>query len=67
MPFKSTAQRGFFNSPAGRKAGLTKKQIDEWNSSSRGMTDLPKHVAKKKAKKEKVGKADRSGIHRWRG
>jgi hypothetical protein len=67
MPFQSVAQRSFFNSPGAKKAGLTKKQIDEWNKASKGQKGLPEHAAKKKEKdaRKKIGKADRAGIHRW--
>ena len=46
MPFKSKAQRGFFNS---NKKKLESKGVDvnEWNSASKGKK-LPPKVKKKK-------------------
>ena len=39
MPYKSEAQRRFFNSPAG-KAKLGEEEVEHWNEASEGM-DLP--------------------------
>lgn len=45
MPFKSDAQRKFFNA---NKSKLEKQGVDvkEWNDASKGM-DLPAHAHKK--------------------
>jgi len=44
MPYKSDAQRRFFHSGGAKKAGLSKKQVSEWDSASKGQHDLPEHV-----------------------
>lgn len=51
MPYKSDAQRKFFNANRDKleKEGV---DVDEWNKSSKGMK-LPEH-AKKKATAKKV-------------
>lgn len=43
MPYKSEAQRMFFNSPAG-KAKLGKEEVEQWNEESKGQKDLPEKV-----------------------
>ena len=44
MPFKSKAQQGFFNANKGalESQGV---DVDEFNQASKGMTNLPEHVA----------------------
>lgn len=49
MPYRSEAQRKFFNSKRATKAGITKKQVAEWNKKSKGKK-LPKRVKKTKKK-----------------
>lgn len=48
-PYKSDAQRRFFHSPGAKKAGITKKQVKEYDEASKGKK-LPEK-AKKKGKK----------------
>jgi len=48
MPYKSDAQRKFFHTASAKKAGITKKQVKEFDKASKGKK-LP---AKKKAKKK---------------
>lgn len=45
MPFKSEAQRRFFNANRGKK-GLSGKVVDEFNAASKGK-DLPERVGDK--------------------
>lgn len=45
MPYKSDAQRKFFNANAGTK-GLTKDVVNEFNEASKGKK-LPEHVNKR--------------------
>lgn len=40
MPYVSDAQRRFFHSPGAAKAGITSKQVEEYDSASKGL-DLP--------------------------
>lgn len=49
MPYASDAQRRFFHSPGAAKAGITTKQVAEYDSASKGK-NLPerKHEAMKK-------------------
>lgn len=51
MPYESDAQRRFFHSPGAAKAGITKDQVKEFDSASKGM-DLPERVGKLKAMKD---------------
>jgi hypothetical protein len=50
MPYKSAAQRAYFNI---HKAELEKQGVDvnHWNEASKGQKNLPYHVAKHKKKK----------------
>lgn len=43
MPYKSEAQRKFFNSPAGKKK-LGEEEVEKWNEESKGQKNLPKKV-----------------------
>lgn len=43
MPYKSEAQRKFFNSPVGKKK-LGKEEVEKWNEESEGQKNLPEHV-----------------------
>lgn len=47
MPFKSDAQRKFFNSPGAIKAGIKPATIKEFNTASKGIV-LPKFTNLKK-------------------
>ena len=47
MPYKSEAQRKFFHSAGAKKAGITKKQVKEFDNASKGKK-LPAKVIKKK-------------------
>lgn len=47
MPFKSQAQRRFFHSAGAKKAGITAKEIKEYDKESKGKKVLEK-VKKKK-------------------
>lgn len=49
MPYKSEAQRKFFHSKAAKKAGITAKQIAEYDKASKGKK-LPKRIKKNKKK-----------------
>ncbi|MGH7745647.1 MAG: hypothetical protein ACREQ5_12790 [Candidatus Dormibacteria bacterium] len=53
MPFKSAAQRAYFNT---HKKELEKHgvNVNEWNEASKGQHDLPEHVSDKKKKPEKT-------------
>ena len=44
MPYKSEAQRRFFNSEAGKKK-IGAKEVEHWNKESKGL-DLPEKVSK---------------------
>lgn len=46
MPYRSEAQRKFFHSKGAKRAGLTKKDIAEWDKVSKGLK-LPKRIGKK--------------------
>lgn len=46
MPYKSEAQRRFFNSKAGKKK-IGKEEVEHWNEVSKGM-NLPEKVGKDK-------------------
>lgn len=59
MPYKSRAQRKFFNANKGKLPGLTKEVVDEWNQESAGarlperkgktpMPDMSKHPSSHK-------------------
>ena len=50
MPYKSAAQRAWAHTPVGTKALGGKAKVAEWDQASEGKK-LPKHVAKKKARK----------------
>ena len=55
-PYVSDAQRSFFHSKGAKKAGITPKQVSEFDSASKGK-DLPEHVeAKKRVLKKLTGK-----------
>lgn len=43
MPYKSEAQRRFFNSPAGKKK-LGKEEVEKWNEENKGQKNLPEKV-----------------------
>lgn len=44
MPYKSEAQRRFFNSPAGKKK-LGKEEVEKWNKESEGQRDIPERAS----------------------
>lgn len=44
MPYKSEAQRKFFNSPAGKKK-LGEEEVEKWNEESKGQKNLPEKVS----------------------
>nr|DAT47955.1 MAG TPA: hypothetical protein [Caudoviricetes sp.] len=46
MPYKSEAQRRFFNSPAGKKK-IGEEEVEEWNEKSKGKKNLPESVKDK--------------------
>jgi len=52
MPYKSDAQRRFFHSAGAKKAGITEKQINEFDAASKKMK-LPRFAKLKKKLKEK--------------
>jgi hypothetical protein len=35
MPYRSDKQRKFFHSKGAKKAGITKKEVDEWDRASK--------------------------------
>jgi hypothetical protein len=45
MPYKSDAQRRFFHSPGAKKAGISKKTVEEYDNASRGK-ELPERKGK---------------------
>jgi hypothetical protein len=45
MPYKSDAQRKFFHTDTAKKAGITEKDVNEFDKASKGKK-LPEHVAK---------------------
>ena len=49
MPYKSETQRKFFHTAAARKAGITPKQVKEFDTASKGMKlpKLSKYLQKK--------------------
>ena len=48
MPFKSDAQRRFFNSAGAKKAGIAEKEVAEFNATSKGKK-LPERLEHKSA------------------
>jgi hypothetical protein len=50
MPYVSDRQRRFFHSPGAEKAGITKKQVKEFDSASAGKI-LPDRVSDDKVEK----------------
>ena len=46
MPYKSEAQKKFFNSPAGKRK-IGKAEVEEWNKESKGQKNLPEKVEDK--------------------
>ena len=62
MSYKSQAQRGYFHTDEGKKK-IGKKKVREFDKASKGMTDLPYHVKKKKKKSIKEEIMDRA--NRW--
>jgi hypothetical protein len=55
MPYKSEAQRKFFHTKTAKKAGITEKDVKEFDKASKGK-DLPEKV--KKEDKDKKGSPD---------
>lgn len=55
MPYKSDAQRKFFHTDTAKKAGITSKEVDEFDSASKGKK-LPEHVKAKKDALKKLSK-----------
>lgn len=53
MPYKSDAQRRFFHSKGAKKAGITKKEVGEFDAASRGMKLPEKAEPKSKPKRRK--------------
>lgn len=49
MVYKSEQQRKFFHSPGAKKAGITAKQVKEFDKASKGKK-LPKKLKTKKSK-----------------
>lgn len=47
MPYKSDAQRRFFHSEGAKKAGITEKEVKEFDKASKGK-ELPDKAPKKK-------------------
>lgn len=45
MPYKSEAQRKFFHTDTAKRAGISKKTVEEFDKSSKGM-----HLPRKKTK-----------------
>lgn len=57
MPYASNQQRKFFHTDTAKKAGITKKTVDEFDKASKGKK-LPKYSAIDdylKTKKKKAG------------
>lgn len=59
MPYKSEAQRRFFNSPAGKEK-LGEEEVEHWNEVSKGMK-LPEKAIDRAIRILDEG---RSGVHR---
>jgi hypothetical protein len=56
MPYVSEKQRKFFHTDTAKKAGITGKQVKEFDKASKGL-ELPEHVeAKRKALNKIRGK-----------
>jgi hypothetical protein len=47
MPYASDAQRRFFHANEGKKKGITKKVVEEYDQASKGK-DLPERVKDQK-------------------
>jgi hypothetical protein len=47
MPYRSAAQRRFFHSKGAKRAGITKKEVSEWDAASKGKK-VPARVKKRK-------------------
>jgi len=54
MPYASDAQRRFFHSPGAAKAGITAKQVEEFDNASKGLS-LPSRKGKLDAMKKLGG------------
>ena len=52
MPYKSQAQRRFFHSAGAKKAGITSKEVKEFDQASKGLK-LPEKKKKKAVKMDK--------------
>lgn len=55
MPYKSEAQRRFFNSDRAKEKGISQKTVDEYNKASKGMS-LPEKMSGVDKLKAKVKK-----------
>lgn len=51
MPYKSKAQQGYFHAAEAR-GEISPRVVNDFDAASKGMKNLPEHVAKKPAKKE---------------
>ena len=61
MPYKSEAQRKYFNA---NKDKLGKKMVEHWNKET-GNKPLPKKVSKKKKQKERKKHKNWINRRRW--
>lgn len=61
MPYKSEAQRKFFNSPAGKEK-LGEEEVEKWNEESKGQKNLPEKVSSKDTWNEAIRNCDAASI-----
>ncbi len=50
MPYKSQAQRRWAHATAGKRGGMTKKQVEEWDKETKGKK-LPERVSRRRKKR----------------
>ena len=62
MPYKSEAQRKFFNSPAGKEK-LGEEEVEKWNKESKGQKNLPEKVSSKDTWNRAIKMCDQIEFH----
>ena len=58
MPYKSEAQRRFFNFPAGKEK-IGKENVEEWNEESKGQKNIPEKVSSKDVLRKAIMSCDK--------
>ena len=62
MPYKSEAQRKFFNSPTGKEK-LGEEEVEKWNKESKGQKNLPEKVSSKDTWNRAIKMCDQIEFH----